>query len=187
MSLEGKVTLVALISLATWIYVLLPIAYSPGHWNLQDWAYVATIISAICFVLSLGVALVQIDRARHVQKSAAASQLWDAYLGRAINYPAFAFPPNFASKFDFHARTFDGKEEEFERYEWFVSSYLQTADETFAEYDEGHHRVKMIFRNVNYHRAYLKWRRAQQMPDDYIDSLSPPLKGLIQKVVGSDS
>jgi len=187
---EGRIALIALITIAVWIFVVLPLIYLPGDYpkmTLQDWAYVATIVSAAGFVVSICVALYQIDRARHVQKSAAASQLWDTYLGRALNYPHFAYPPNFTEKFDFSAATFDGEKEEFERYEWFVSAYLQTADETFAEYDASHHRVEMVFRNANYHRAYLKWRRTKNMPNDYIDSLSPRLKQLISRVVQSDS
>jgi hypothetical protein len=184
-SSEGKIAIAALISLAAWLYIVLPIIYLPGHWALQDWAYVASIISAVCFVLSLGVALFQINRARHVQNSSAASQLWDSYLGRALKYPAFAYPPNFAESFDFSAETFDKKKEEFERYEWFVSAFLHTSDEVLMEFDASDHRAKIVYRNANYHKAYLKWRRGKQIQGDYVDSLSPRLNALVRRVVES--
>jgi hypothetical protein len=94
--------------------------------NLNDWtpfAPVAAVVSATSFVISLIIAVFQINRARHVQRYAAATQLWDQYLGRSIEYPAFAYPPNFPDRFSFENRTFDDCKEQFERYEWFVTAF----------------------------------------------------------------
>jgi len=155
--------------------------------SLQDGAYVASMVSATSFVLSLLVALYQINRARHIQRYSAAAQLWDTYLGRSMEYPAFAYPPNFLSRFSYSERKFDGYPEEFERYEWFVSGFLQTADEILTEFaegsQEGDHRTKMVLRNVRYHRSYLVWRKRQNIKDDYIDLLSPKLVKVISQVI----
>jgi hypothetical protein len=151
--------------------------------SLRDWANVATILSVLCFVVSLIIAIVQINRARHVQRYAAATQLWDGYLGRSIQYPAFAYPPAFSERFSFEKRTFDNCQEEFERYEWFVSAFLRTSDEIITEFDDGHHRAKIVQLSLSYHIEYLRWRKDRKIQNDYIELFSPKLQKMIATAI----
>lgn len=144
---------------------------------------IAAIVSAASFVTSLVIALLQIRRARHVQRYAAATQLWDGYLGRSIKYPAFAYPPNFSDRFSFEERTFDKSKEEFERYEWFVSAFLRTADEIINHFDGGDHRAKIVQLNLKYHKKYLAWRKSREIENDYIELFSKKLREMIATAI----
>jgi hypothetical protein len=150
---------------------------------LQHLAYVANIVSAVCFVASLAVALYSMRRAFRTQRYSIASQLWDAYLARAIQYPRFAYPDSFLDLYDYQKKTFESKREEFERYEWFVSALLRTSEEVLSEFDAEHGRSETAFRSIKYHKKYLAWRRDQKIEDDYIDALSPKVRRLIDRVL----
>jgi hypothetical protein len=156
----------------------------------------STLVSAISSVVSAAAALVaalildrsmviaekQIAKAIHLQRRTTSSQLWDAYLGRALQYPMFAFPKKFIGKFDFERTTFDKSKEEFERYEWFVSTLLRATDETILEFGDNDHRAQTALQNVCYHREYLRWRVRQCNQEDYVRLLSEELKAFVAKL-----
>jgi hypothetical protein len=151
--------------------------------TLQDGAYVAAMVSATSFVLSVIIAIYQINRARHLQKYAISAQLWDVYLGRAIQYPAFAYPPSFRGLYSYNDRTFNSSTEEFERYEWFLSSLIRTCDEVINQFYASDYRSELVWRSLRYHREYLTWRKKQNIRDDYLEMLSPKLKAIIDKII----
>lgn len=149
----------------------------------HDWITALTsVLSASFFAFSIIVAYSQIRRAVHLQKKATAAQLWDTYLGRALQYPEFAYPKNFMEQFDFENRKFAGCRREFERYEWFVSTLLRATDEILDEPDIEKHRSATALQNVRYHKAYLKWQYTQDRAD-YLKIVSPKLVSEIEKMI----
>src|SRR5437868_34378 len=132
---------------------------SPSQADSLEWAvHVAPAFSVLVFFISVVVAIFQIWLSRVVQKTSTATNLWDSYLVRALQFPVFAYPPNFPNKFKYEERKIDGQLVKFERYEWFVSSMLRTSDEILRAFDRSDHRAIIIARNIYYHRAYMKWR-----------------------------
>lgn len=145
-----------------------------------------SLITTSIVIFSLLVAYSQFRRAAHLQRRATSSQLWDAYLGRALKYPMFAYPRNFADKFDFEKKTFRGSPQEFERYEWFVSTLLRVSDEMLMEFGDRHHNCQAALLNVKYHRRYLKWRSMQNNQEDYIKIVSSELRRFIEDEVAKE-
>jgi hypothetical protein len=145
----------------------------------HDWiTALASVMSASFFALSILLAYIQIRRAVDLQKKSIAAQLWDTYLGRALQYPEFAYP----NKFDFDGRKFGGCRREFERYEWFVSTLLRATDEILDEPSIEKHRSATALQNVRYHKAYLKWQYTQDRAD-YLKIVSPRLIAEIDKLI----
>src|SRR6185503_8337673 len=92
-------------------------------WNLQDWANLSAVITAGVAVVALGGAIWQIIVARTSQREATASELYGNYLVLAVANPMLA--GGYVS-----VQNADRKvNEEFERYEWFVSVMLHAFEQ----------------------------------------------------------
>jgi len=147
----------------------------------------AAVVTVIILLYSLDTAIKQINRATHNQRRATASELWNTYLCRAVDYPVFAYPPSFPQKFDYEKMTIDGEREEFERYEWCVSMLLRATDEILLEFRNDDHRKRTALQNVRYHRKYLRYRsELKNREEDYLTLLSQELIGYIADLVETE-
>lgn len=114
-------------------------------WTPQDWASVIT--AGIAFVALIG-AIWQVKVSRTSQREATASQLYANYLALAVANPMLAggyvsAPPN------------GDVNEEFERYEWFVSLMLHAFEQILDLTSGDLVWQQAISDQIKYHEEYL--------------------------------
>ena len=118
-------------------------------------APIASIASALIFIASLWIGVLQIRKNRENQLRATAVSLWDKYLDRTMQYPKFAFPERFENSFNYKRQEIDDSAEKYEQYEWFVAALMRTSNEILRSYDKSHERNSMVRRNIRYHKKYI--------------------------------
>jgi hypothetical protein len=96
---------------------------------------------------------------------ATARNIFNDYLKQSITYPAYSYPITYASKINYNRRTFCGKKEAFEQYEWFVSLMIFSMKELLDIYGKDRYWRMTAHRQLSYHAAYLRWIKTQ--PDDH--------------------
>jgi hypothetical protein len=150
--------------------------------SLQEIAWIGTSLSGLGVFASVILAARSLALSRENQRRTTASNLWDSYLGRAIEFPEFAYPEAFFEQYDFKNRTYKGKKEEFERYEWFLSALLRSSDDIIESYDKTDERILLVERNIGYHRHYISWRINQKRLHDYLDEFGPKITEILRKI-----
>ncbi len=190
---EGQYAFGGLTVFAVWLFVILPLLdFSGTHDMLKAAIKLAPLISAgilfLSLLASLCVALWTISSNRKIQQQLKAQDLWSTFLQKAIEYPALAYPPGHADRFDYTAKTIVNDEckpdkREYERYEWFLSYLLKTARQILEHFSADEFWKKTIRRNIRYHKTYLALRREAKSPDDFIELSGPEVTRLIDEVL----
>lgn len=117
-------------------------------WTLSDSANLSTVVTGVVAVFALGGAIWQVIAARGSQREATASSLYGNYLELAVEHPKLASGTVAIPS----GKSFD---EEFERYEWFVSVMLHAFEQILDLVDSDKVWVKAIKDQIDYHEAYL--------------------------------
>ena len=131
--------------------------------TLAEWSNVSDIVTASVAVIALGGAIWQVVVARTSQREATASELYGNYLTLAVEYPMLASGQIPVPEVN------GPTNEDFERYEWFVSVMLH-AFEQILELTAGDPIWrKAITDQIGYHRKYLASTRF--IPGHYSDAL----------------
>ena len=117
-------------------------------WTLSDSANLSTVVTGVVAILALGGAVYQVTEARSSQREATASALYGNYLELAVEHPKLAsgcvaIPSG------------KGFDEEFERYEWFVSVMLHAFEQILELVGGDKVWVKALKDQVDYHKPYL--------------------------------
>ncbi len=127
-----------------------------GGWS----TFAASLIGGCALVGAAG----QISAARVIS----AKETYRGYLDKALDYPAFANPSIAAEPLS---------EEEFERYEWFVSYLLNSCDEILISMPRDEGWSAACADQISYHRDYLTSDGFEEMREHYsprLQSLLPP-------------
>jgi hypothetical protein len=123
---ETKVVLACLTAFSSWLFVVLPVYY--GNLMLETVKDIFTIFGVVAGVGSAVVALRAFLTNRENQKEAVLQRAYFDYAKMALDNPVLAFP--FKAKIDLQKETLEDvrksedQQENFERYEWFLSSML---------------------------------------------------------------
>jgi hypothetical protein len=110
------------------------------------------VLPALVGAAALIFARQQLKLNRENQRETIAKTLYREYLKIALERPKFANPG--LANIDFRKRTFDGSQETFEQYEWFVSYMLHACEEVLRISDSDGWK-SAIKRQVSYHAEYL--------------------------------
>jgi hypothetical protein len=120
----------------------------------------ATIVAAVIAAFSLVVALRAFRANRQNQRDTIVQRAFSDYLKMAMDHPEFAFPPDHT--LDHDAQTFDGKAEEFGRYEWYLSGVLNTVHLILEVEGDTPLWRETMHNQIAYHWQYLKrFRKAK--------------------------
>jgi hypothetical protein len=124
--LETDVVLGSLIALSLWLFLGLPLYY--GNLMIETVKDYATVGAALVTAAGVIIALLNFRTNRENQKEAVLQKAYFDYAKMALDHPALAFP--FKAKIDLQKETLEDarksgdRKENFERYEWFLSSML---------------------------------------------------------------
>lgn len=120
-------------------------------------------MTAIVAVVALGGAIWQVLVARKSQREATASELYGNYLALAVEYPLLA---SGQISVPVVGRSTN---EEFERYEWFVSLMLHAFEQILDLTKEDPSWQKALRDQIHYHEDYLASPRF--IPEHYSEAL----------------
>jgi hypothetical protein len=136
------------VATAIWLFVVLPIYYGDFMLaTLRDIASFGTPISAV-------IALVAYLANRASQKEAVLQKAYFDYAKMALDHPHLAFP--LKSEVDYEKQTFEGKQETFEKYEWFLSSMFVMTH--FVKRTMGYEKPwkEIVINQMSYHWRYIE-------------------------------
>jgi hypothetical protein len=156
------------------------------HWLITNQPGVTAItgaVTALSFVISVCIALYQINKARQTQMETTARNIFNDYLKKAFEYPIFSYPPTHLDQFDFTERTFSGSLVEFERYEWFVSILIVAMREILDFLSHDKYWEMTARTQLSYHKNYLNWRRNQGEQDNFIKLAGENVNKIIDSIV----
>lgn len=114
--------------------------------TLKRWLDLSQLVTAVVAVLAVAVAGYQIRESNQSQKTATAMSLYQDYLDLCLQYPAMAKPEAYEQILQ--------KDETFERYTWFVTRLLFSA-EKILEITHEPKWEKSISTQLKYHMEYL--------------------------------
>lgn len=120
--------------------------------NSQQLGDLGQILTALIAGVGLGFAWGQITSARRVQTEATAKELWRGYEKACFEHPEFANPELLAVDYD--KKTIDGDRLRFEKYDWFVSLFLNASEEIFYMTNRRDWRHTLRY-SVQAHRGFL--------------------------------
>jgi hypothetical protein len=156
------------------------IKYQPGSISA-----VAGCVTAVCFVVSIIVAVIQIIKANRTSTESTARTIFNNYLAHAFNNPIFAYPSSYKCKFDLEHRKVDGTLDGFERYEWFVSIVVFSMREIldFLSHDEYWETTAKA--QLSYHIDYFVWRRQQKIEADFARLAGSKVNVIIDRLIAT--
>jgi hypothetical protein len=135
--------------------------------DLKSAAEIAQIISAVAVGLGVWIAVRTIHNNRQIQREQTANNAYIKYIELAFHNPEFA-TPNWA-KIDLDEKNFgladdpeEQKKEKFERYCWFVSIMMNTANFVFTEVPQHHVLQRLMILQIAYHWKYIDYFKGRR-------------------------
>jgi hypothetical protein len=118
----------------------------------------ASIAFPFVSLVAVAVAIWAISANRRTQREQTARNAYIKYIELSFKYPEFTFPVQ--SKIDLENATFGSKastaKRDFERYEWFISIMLNTANFVFTSVGRNHILAKQMRLQFAYHWKYIE-------------------------------
>jgi hypothetical protein len=174
MSTEGKITLSALLVLAIWFFVGLPLIYLPSDrfGELPAKAPILTSLAASCTaliaLLALLIARGQLVTNRENQRETTAKTTFREFLKLCVEYPDFAYG---------RIPTADDRT----KYEWFVAQFLWAAEE-ILEYAPSAWEANLRL-HVSYHSGFLQYDGQFRVED--FPTYTPKLQSFVHETIAN--
>lgn len=143
----------------------------------QEMGTLSNVVMALAALAALVYAHLQIGEGRRAERRADANELWRETLRLGFDNPKLSDPSLNLADFDYVARTVDGSQETFQKYELFVDTILNASEEILdvSPTKEWRAAVRIQLRQ---HRAYLLSEHFER--SGYLEQYTPKFRAFMQ-------
>jgi hypothetical protein len=144
----------------------------------------SNVVMALAALAALVYAHLQIGEGRRAERRADANELWRETLRLGFENPKLSDPTLNLADFDYVARTVDGSQETFQKYELFVDTILNASEEILdvSSTKEWRAAVRIQLRQ---HRAYLLSEHFKH--SGYLEQYTPKFRAFMEETLGAAS
>jgi hypothetical protein len=150
----------------------------------QEIGTLSSVVMALAALAALVYAHLQIGEGRRAERRADANELWRETLRLGFDNPKLSDPSLNLADFDYVARTIDGSQETFQKYELFVDTILNASEEILdvSPTKEWRAAVRIQLRQ---HRAYLL--SAHFEGSGYLEQYTPKFRAFMEETLRAAS
>jgi hypothetical protein len=144
----------------------------------------SSVVMALAALAALVYAHLQIGEGRRAERRADANELWRETLRLGFDNPKLSDPSLNLADFDYVARTVDGSQETFQKYELFVDTILNASEEILdvSPTKEWRAAVRIQLRQ---HRAYLLSEHFEH--SGYLEQYTPKVRAFMAETLEAAS
>lgn len=136
-------------------------------------------ISALVALAAFALAFISLRRARANHQEASANSIWRDYEKLSFENPAYSGGIN-SSRINFDSMTFDGSNENFIKYEWFVSITLLASETVLDVFSDQRDWIWSVTRQIKLHHIFIHsdyFRR-----QEYVEYMSDKMRSIIADI-----
>ncbi len=150
----------------------------------QEMGTLSNVVMALAALAALVYAHLQIGEGRRAERRADANELWRETLRLGFDNPKLSDPSLNLADFDYVARTVDGSQETFQKYELFVDTILNASEEILdvSPTKEWRAAVRIQLRQ---HRAYLLSEHFEH--SGYLEQYTPKFRAFMAETLEAAS